>query len=482
MRTVRDLLRSNLEVINVGLRHFADTLRSVGVACEHVEWQPPGHGEPAVVEALSVLEAYGDRIDAANREAVGRLLAARPVWVDVAPAIEAIPGFTPTTILHAGPPIEWERMCGPMRGAVAGALIFEGLARDFDEAMAVAASGKITFAPCHHFNAVGPMAGVVSASMPVIVVENQAFGNKAYSPLNNEGGRATALSFGHYGPEAVNMLRWQRDVLGPALGKAVRAMGGLDLKVILARALQMGDDAHNRPVAGTALLLREILPYLARVGISHESLATIAELFVRNDFFFLNFSMAACKASVDPARGIPWSTMVTAIARNGVETGIRVSGLGDPWFTAPAPAIEGLYFPGFTAEDANPDLGDSAITETCGIGAFAMAGAPALTKLTGGSVAQAIGFTREMAEITLQSNPSYTIPHLDFQGTPTGIDIRKVVETGITPVINTGIAHKKPGIGMVGAGIVRVPMECFTAALQAFAQMARAGGDGAPAS
>lgn len=473
MGKVRELLASNLEVINVGLRHFADTLRSVDVACEHVEWRPPGFGDPAVVEALSLLGAHASRIDAANHEAVGRLLAARPVWVDVAPAREAIPGFTPTTILHAGPPVPWERMCGPMRGAVAGALIFEGLARDFEEAEAVAASGGITLAPCHHFHAVGPMSGVVSASMPVIVVENQAFGNKAYSPLNNEGGRGTALSFGHYGPEAVEMLRWQRDVLGPALRQAVRAMGGLDLKVILARALQMGDDGHNRPVAGTALLLREILPHLARARIGHESLASIAQLFARNDFFFLNFSMAACKASVDPARGIPWSTMVTAIARNGVETGIRVSGLGDRWFTAPAPAVQGLYFPGFTAQDANPDLGDSAITETSGIGAFAMAAAPALTRLTGGSVAQAIGFTREMAEIALESNPSYTIPHLDFQATPTGIDIRKVVETGITPVINTGIAHRKPGIGMVGAGIVRVPFECFTAALLEMARGCR---------
>ncbi|MGE5552306.1 MAG: DUF1116 domain-containing protein [Betaproteobacteria bacterium] len=463
-----NLLADRPEVVNVGLKSFFAELRQLGVPAVHVDWQPPAQGDPVLGKKLAALEAHAARIAAANREALGRLLSARPVWVDVGPAIDTIPGFTPTTILHAGPPIEWEQMCGPMKGAIAGALVFEGLANDLDEAMALAGSGKITFAPCHHFGAVGPMAGVISASMPVIVVENKEHGNKAYSNFNNEGGRATALSFGFCGPEAVNMLRWQRDVLGPAFRAAIRAAGELDLQAIMAKALQMGDDVHNRHVASTSLLLRYLLPSLAKAGVSHAHLSEIADLLVRNDWFFLNFSMAACKASADAARDVPGSTMVTAMARNGVEVGIRISGLGDRWFTAPAPPVKGLYFAGYTAEDANPDLGDSAITETCGLGAFAMAAAPAMTRLVGGSVAEAINYTREMAEITLEANPSFTIPHLDFQGTPTGIDLRKVLETGITPIINTGIAHKVAGKGMVGAGMVRIPVECFTAALDAY--------------
>lgn len=477
MSAAANLLSSRPSVVNVGLKSFYDNLKGLGVPGVHVDWRPPAAGDPALGKRLAALEGQMDRIAAANREAVSRLFAAQPVWVDVGPAVETIPGFTPSTILHAGPPVPWEKMCGPMRGAVAGALIFEGFAADFEEALAVAGSGKITFAPCHHHSAVGPMAGVISASMPVLVVENRTFGNRAYSHFNNEGGRGTALSFGFCGPEAVNMLRWQRDVLGPAMRDAVRASGGIDLKSLTAKALQMGDECHNRHVASTSLLWRELLPHLARTEVSRRHLQEIADLVARNDWFFLNFSMAACKASLDPVRGIPWCTMVTAMARNGVEAGIRVSGLGDRWFTAPAPAVKGLYFPGFTAEDANPDLGDSAITETCGIGAFAMAAAPAMTKLVGGSVAEAIGYTREMGEITLETNPTFTIPHLDFLGTPTGIDLLKVIETGVTPVINTGIAHRKPGLGMVGAGLVRLPIECFISALEAFSETAA--GDGA---
>ncbi len=470
MTAVIELLRSEVKAINIGLRLFGDTLLARGIPCVNVDWRPPAHGDSRLGALLARLEAHDDEIAEANREAVARVLNARPVWVDVRPALEAIPGFTPTTILHAGPPIPWDEMCGPMRGAVAGALVFEGLAPDLESAAELAGSGKIAFAPCHHFGAVGPMAGVISASMPVIVVENRSFGNIAYSNFNNEGGRGTALSFGYNGPAAVNMLRWQRDVVGPALGRAVRAAGGIDLKAITAKALQMGDECHNRHVASTSLLWRQLLPSLARTGVSLDHLAEIGEWVISNDWFFLNFSMAACKASVDPARGIPFSTMVTAMARNGVQSGIRVSALGDRWFTAPAPAVKGLYFPGFTAEDANPDLGDSAITETCGIGACAMAAAPAMTQLVGGTVADALGYTREMAEITLEPNPSYTIPYLNYMGTPTGIDVRKVVETGITPVINTGIAHREAGKGVVGAGMVRIPMECFTKALEALAE------------
>jgi hypothetical protein len=264
-------------------------------------------------------------------------------------------------------------------------------------------------------------------------------------------------------------------VVGPALGRAIRELGGLDLKSIMAKAIQMGDDVHNRHVASTSLLVRQLLPTLARLELPSSDLAELGGWFIRNDWFFLNFSMAACKASVDPARGVPWSTMVVAMARNGVETGIQLSALEGRWFTAPAPRVKGLYWPGYTESDANPDLGDSAITETAGVGAFAMAAAPAMTKLVGGGVAEAISFTKEMGEIALATNPAFTVPHLDFAEIPVGIDVRKVVELGLTPVINTGIAHRKAGLGMVGAGVARIPLECFIGALVAFALAAADG-------
>lgn len=192
-----------------------------------------------------------------------------------------------------------------------------------------------------------------------------------------------------------------------------------------------------------------------------------------NDHFALNLTMPACKCTLDAAKGIPYSTIVTTQARNGTEFGIRVSGIdgGNRWFTAPAEIIDGLYFPGYSQEDANPDIGDSVITETCGIGGFAMATAPAIVQFVGGTPQDAVNYTTSMYEITTVENNVYTIPFLNFRGTPTGIDIRKVVETGIRPVINTGIAHKDPGVGQVGAGIVHPPMKCYEDALEAFVQM-----------
>jgi Protein of unknown function (DUF1116) len=464
-----DLLASEVRVVNVGLTTFADALRSVGVPVQHVEWRPAAGGAPATAWLLAELDLHADRIGAANDQALACLLDAQPVWIDVGPAGEVIPGLTSDTILHAGPPVSWAQMSGTQRGAIMAALIFEGFAKNGDEAMQVGGSGRIHFAPCHEYAAVGPMGGAISASMPVIVVENRAAGagNRAYSTFNAEGSGASH-TMGLFGPPVQAMLGWVRDVLAPAMRRAVFAAGGIDLKALIGRALQMGDEAHNRHLASTSLLTRMLLPHLAEAA-PPADLRTIGEFLARNDWFFLNFSMAACKATADAASGIPWSTLVTAIARNGVETGIRLSGLPNRWFTAPAPMVDGLYFPGFTAADASPDIGDSAITETCGLGAFALAAAPAMTSLVGGSAAGAAAYTCQMREITLREHPVFVIPHLDFRGTPVGIDVRAVVETAIAPVVDTAIAHREPGRGMIGAGLVRVPLECFVHGLEAFA-------------
>jgi hypothetical protein len=405
-------------------------------------------------------------IDAANRIATQRILESTPVLVGVAPAADVIPGMRPNLILHAGPPIAWPRMSGPLRGAVIGGVMFEGLAADEPAAVAMIEAGEVDFAPCHHHQTVGPMAGVTTASMPVYIIENRAFGNRAFSSLNE--GYGKVLRYGAYSPDVLTRLRWLRDVFGPLAHRALQRLGGLDMKSMIAQQIQMGDEGHNRNRAGSAMFARVLAPHLAGVSSGDALTAALAYL-AENDLAILNPVMAACKAIMDAAGGIDGSTVVTCMARNGTDFGIRVSGLGDAWFTAPAEVPVGLFFPGYSQEDANPDIGDSTITETAGIGAFAMAAAPAIVKFVGGTPAMAVESTLEMYEITVAENPAFGIPQLDFRGTPTGIDIRKVIRTGITPRVNTGIAHRRPGIGQVGAGLVRPPLECFEQALEAFA-------------
>ncbi|MEW6081098.1 MAG: DUF1116 domain-containing protein [Bacillota bacterium] len=406
-------------------------------------------------------------IDAANRRAIDRVLQSQPTLVGIGTALETVPGMDGKTLLHAGPPVAWDRMCGPMRGAVMGALIYEGLAQDANEALEVAQSGEITFDPCHHHQAVGPMAGIISPSMPVFIIENATFGNQAYCTLNE--GLGKVLRYGAYDPEVIERLRWMERVLAPALAETLEVCGGINIKNLLSQAVQMGDEGHNRNRAGTSLLIRELSPHLVRSGVSRQDAASVLEFINGNDHFFLNLTMPAGKCTMDAAHGIPESTLVTTMARNGTDFGIRVSALGDRWFTGAAEVPQSLYFPGFSEKDANPDIGDSVIAETAGFGGFAMAAAPAIVRFVGGTSKDALAATLSMYEITMAENDAYLIPPLDFRGTPTGIDLRKVVETGILPAINTGVAHREPGIGQVGAGLVRPPMQCFREALLAFA-------------
>lgn len=455
-----DILDSSLNVINVGADLFADALAMQGVPVTRVSWQPPAGKSD---EALRILLAE-TRVDEANRLAAQRMLDTSPRLVDVRPAHEAIPGMHRHLLLHAGPPITWERMSGPLRGAVIGALLYEKLAPDIAGAERLAASGDIAFAPCHHYNAVGPMAGIVSASMPVQVVEEPVFGNQSFSTLNE--GLGKVLRYGANAPDVIDRLRWMEQVLGPALARAVRAMGGLETKPIMAQALQMGDEGHNRNKAATSLMTRSIAPYLVETGNSTAETAGVLRFMLGNDFFYLNLSMASCKAMTLAAHGIPYSSVVTTMARNGTDFGIRVSSLNERWHTAPAQPIKGLYFSGYSEQDANPDIGDSSITETAGVGGFAMAAAPAIVQFIGGTPADALRYTTEMYDITVAENSQYQLPTLAFRGTPTGIDIRQVVRQNLLPIINTGIAHRQPGVGQVGAGLVRPPMECFVAAVR----------------
>jgi hypothetical protein len=407
-------------------------------------------------------------IEKANAQATERMIEARPILVGLAKAGEVIPGMRDNLLLHAGPPITWDRASGPMRGAITGALIFEGKAKDEAGAQALIESGEIELEPCHHHQAVGPMSGLISPSMSVYILENKTHSNKAFSNMNE--GYGKVLRYGAYSEDVQERLHWMEEVMAPVLADAIEASGGMDIRALIAEAMHMGDEGHNRNKAGSVLFTKNLAPHVVKVAKDAEAASEILRFLGDNALSVLNPVMAACKAMTDVAHDIEGSTIVSAMARNGTDFGMRVSGLGDRWFAAPAPPVDGLWFPGFSAEDANPDLGDSTITETAGIGGFAMAAAPAIVSFVGGSPKDALNATLEMYEICYAEHKFFTIPPLDFRGTPTGIDIRKVVEKGITPRINTGVAHKEAGIGQVGAGLVRPPMSLFEEALVAFAE------------
>jgi hypothetical protein len=409
------------------------------------------------------------KIDQANEVAADRMIAARPILTGVATARDVIPKLKDNMILHAGPPIDWSRMSGPLRGAVIGALLFEGLASNQQTAVSMIEAGEIEFAPCHHHNTVGPMAGVTSPSMKVYVLEDATHGIKAFSNLNE--GYGKVLRYGAYSEEVIAKLRWMNDEMGPLIAQALATSEGIDIRALLAEALHMGDEGHNRNKAGSLIFAKHLAPLIYRVAKDASLASEVLAFLGDNALSVLNPVMAACKAMADAAHGVEGSTLVTAMARNGTDFGIRVSGLGDRWFTAPAGIPDGLYFPGFTSEDANADIGDSTITETAGIGGFAMAAAPAIVTFVSGTPQDALNTTLEMYEITVAEHKLFTIPYLEFRGSPTGIDIRKVVELGITPRINTGIAHKEAGIGQIGAGLVRPPMTMFEQALIAYGEM-----------
>jgi hypothetical protein len=404
------------------------------------------------------------RRPAANAEAARRMLAAGATLVDVRPAAEVV-GLAPGQFCHAGPPIGWQRASGPLRGALIGAVLLEGLAADPEQAERWLAAEHADLVPCHARGGVGPMAGVVSPSMWVWVLRDEAHDRTSWCTLNE--GLGAVLRYGAYGPEVIDRLRWMSAVLGPALQAAVRAHGPLDIKALIGQMVQMGDEGHNRNRAGTLMLLRDLLPHLVEGGFAAADTARVARFIGGNDHFFLNLVMPACKLQAAAAAGIPGSTVLTAMARNGTDFGIQVSGTGDTWFTGPAGVPAGLFLGRYGPDDANPDIGDSAITETAGLGGFAMAAAPAIVRFVGGTVPDALRTTAEMYEITVAENPAYALPVLDFRGTPTGIDVVAVLRAGVLPQINTGIAGRVAGTGQVGAGLVTPPLECFTAALAA---------------
>lgn len=450
------MIPGGVRVLNVGLPVVVEGVPAQDVL--QLDWCPPAFGD---ADAARLAVALDDDVTrAANARAIAAVHAVRPRLVGVRPARDVVPGLgADRLLLHAGPPLEMARMCGPVRGALVGAVLLEGWARTPDEAQHLLDSGRVAVDPCHHHGAVGPMTGVLAPSMPVLVVQDGD--RRAYASLNEGLGRV--LRFGAFDDEVLDRLRWMRDVLGPVLDAALAVAGPLDVTSLVAQSLAMGDEGHNRCTAATGLLTRRLAPAIAE----QDQAVAVLRFLAGNDHFALNLSMAAAKLAMDAAVGVEHSTLVTAMARNGVAFGLRVAGTGEQWFTAPVGAADGLFFPGYGVADANPDLGDSAITETLGIGGFAMAAAPAITAFVGGTPDDALATTRAMRRITLGPHPAFPLPPLGFAGTPSGIDVLKVLDTGVLPVINTGIAHRDAGVGQIGAGIVEAPAGVFLQAVRA---------------
>jgi Protein of unknown function (DUF1116) len=463
------LLSAPPAIVAAGVDVFSDALRAQGADVHDVDWRPPGFGDPVDLAAL----ALDPRRDAANRVAVERILAAGSQLVDVRPAREVI-GLQDGTLLHSGPPLTWETASGPMRGALVGACLFEGWADDVEEAERILAAGDIALDPCHHHRTVGPMAGVTSPSMWMWCLKDPVHGGQAFCNLNE--GLGKVLRMGAFNEEVQTRLAWMRDVLGPILSTAVRSRADdpLDVKNILAQMLQMGDEGHNRNRAGSLMTLRELSPAIVATKAPSSDIAAVLRFIGGNEHFFLNLGMPTAKLAMDAARDVSGSSLVTVMSRNGTEFGIQTSGTGDRWFTGPAQTPVGLFLGDYGPEDANPDIGDSAIMETYGVGGFSMAAAPAIVRFVGGTVPDALATTERMYQLTLAENPAMAIPIMGFRGSPTGIDVLKVARTGWLPQINTGMAGRIAGTGQVGAGLVQPPQECFEKALAALAEGARA--------
>jgi len=460
-------LNNDIRIINIGSPSFIKDYERQQLAYIHLDWRPPAAGKPELIEALKKIKKHEQKIKVANELALSRILGAEALLVDILPAIDAIPGMHKSLFLHAGPPIQWSDMAGPMKGAILGAVIYEGLAETVDDAEKFINAGHIEFDCTHNYGAVGPMAGIISPSMPVHVILDKNTQKRAYCTVNE--GLGKVLRYGANSPEVIDRLNWIEKRFMPILKRALALSGGIDVKNIIAQALHMGDECHNRNKASTALFFREIAPYIVQSEFSNVEIQEALNFIKDNEHYFLNLSMPYAKLSLDLSQGIPFATIVTIMSRNGKDFGIRYAGSPD-WFVGEANYVKGLMFPGFSESDAARDIGDSAITETAGIGGFAMGGAPAIVLFVGGEVEQAFNYSKEMHEITAGKHRVFTLPTLDFMPTALGIDIIRVVELGILPIINTGMAHKEAGVGQVGAGLVHPPMICFEKAILDFAE------------
>ena len=456
-------LPRDIRVVNVGLDLLADSIHRQGRDVVTIDWRIPAAGDEQSIRALQrLMGQQAELIDAANAEVFRRLDTASPMLTGVAKALDVVPRMTDRTILHSGPPLDWLEFCDPLRRSVRATVMAEGWARNRDEAEKLVESGEVTLDSANHHATVAPMATAIGPSDPVFVVGFDEY--TAYSPINQGPGK-TAW-FGVDEPEAVEHLAWLAQVAGPILRRAISSAGPIDVFAMATNGLHMGDDLHMRTQASGNLLLRHLFGDL--IDTSARYLADFARFWSANHLFFLNIAMAAAKATTTWASEVPNSSVVTAMARNGTTFGIRVAGAGDDWFIAPALAVEhAMYYSGYGPDTSAPDIGDSAVLELIGLGGPAAAGSPAVAAFVGGTMADARAVTEQLSHISIGRSSRFTIPTLDYLGTPVGVDIRKVVELQITPSINTGILHRSEGTGQIGAGLAAAPIDVFRAALLA---------------
>lgn len=466
------IFQDNLRVINAGLHGFALAMQKQDVPVVEIDWRPPADGEMHLVEILKTINCNQDlveRINSANQTVIERIQNANPQIVDVMPAGEAMK-LAAHTILHSGPPIPWERMCGPQKRAVLGAIQFEGWAENENGAIKFMEKGKVTLSPCHKYNAVGPMTGIISPSMPVLVTRNDTYGNYGFSTFNE--GRGNTLWFGVFDEATLVRLKWIQETLGPAMKAAINRHGPINVFDIVEQGLQMGDECHARHVASTALLLKLLMPAMIEAGVPGKTVASITRFMDENSHFFLNFTLAAVKVTMDSAHNVPYSTIVTGMSRNGIDFMLRVAGLGDNWLVSPVCAMDkAIYYTGFNVENAAGDIGDSAIIETCGLGGMAIASAPSAVAFLDGMFSDAAAAIQELDTITAATHNRFRMPAMGAKKTPLGIDLRRVVETRIVPFITTGVLHEtSPTVGQIGTGVSDVPVTLFDQALMALAE------------
>jgi hypothetical protein len=457
---------ARLAAVNVGLPTFADAIEGQGAPVIDVDWRPPARGDRDVVRALELLwGVHGSEVAGANEEVVRRIEAAHPRAVTVAPAREMLPVLASgRVLLHSGTAIEWERICDPQRRALAAACVFEGWAQSVDGARSLLASGEVALAPGNEHGHVGPMTGVCSPSMPVWVVLDEASGARAYATFNEGPGRT--LWFGVGDDESIERLRFFRDELGPLMAKLLVREGPIDIFALTAHGLQMGDELHMRSQATGNLLIRNLAPGFAALGGERS-----ARFLAGNHHFFLTLTMAAAKCASLAGAGLRGSSVVNLITRNGTDMALQIAGLPGRWFKAPAaPVQDALLREGYADSDAALDIGDSAVIECIGLGGMAVAAAPAVAAFFGGGAADAIARTELMSQITVGRSRRFTIPALDFAGTPLGIDARLAAELEITPQITTGVLHASSGAGQIGAGVAHQPIGPFRAAVLALAE------------
>lgn len=410
----------------------------------------------------SGFETQNVDFDAAGRRSVELLDRTTARLVGVRPACEVVQGIGPRHFLHAGPPIEMDEIPGPMRGALIAGLMFEKEAHSVEQAEQIIDQGGLSISSCNDAGGAGPVAGVVTPTMPVVVAETST-GSLAFSPLNE--GRGRVLRFGATDSATIERLSWMRDELAPLLNAAVSATERIDLTSFMAEALRRGDECHNRNVGVSAALLLRLAPPIIRTARTSDAAARALEWAGGNPQFFLSFAIAAAKAIAREAHNVPGSPIVTCVAANGIRIGIQVSGCGDEWFVTDSPLGNTKISDGYTIDDAQPALGDSFITEVVGLGACALSAAPAISSFLGTSQSDSENIVETMRRVCAGTSSRFVIPSGGYVGTPLGIDVSKVVSAATSPIVEYGLAHKRPGIGQIGAGLTEVPMAPFEQAL-----------------